>query len=1424
MKHNPYSLLIEKNLPPKAFVENALRILEFRVRELALIGLDDWKHAEIPQLIWSKSDPELFNAIGRLQRPSWGHWSGLLRQLESALKKVAKDQDPVIVAKLKEATHLRSIQEWMESRVEAGRAREFKPLATLLGMSLAKKLTWHSSLDLCITLRNQIAHYSPSEASWWAKASEGLLPLIEGLAEQHDARPIHWPTPLPTPWFIADGSTVLSFGGMKDDFTPVYLGLGAEPRHVPKMTREVMVTFRQLLGAADADEENFRRLMARLLPEEQRGVQLGEYLVGKPVGEGGFARVHAGWQLSTGRKVAIKILRDGLPREYRERFQDEASYLGRLDHPGIVGVLGQGIATWTPREHADLSKEEWFQEFKRSTIKEFIALEFLEGRSLEQIYADPDEMPEVDELIEWFAQAAEALAAVHSLDDLVHRDVKPSNLIVSPEGQVKLLDFGIARSQVEARTMYTHLGKDAATPVYAAPEQLRQDQVDQVGPLSDVYSLCATFYELFCQARLYEYDVVGVAEATNRKLNGAPPAPPRREGRKIPWEVEVLLLDGLQADPSLRPHSALDLAEDLRRVQFNEPIHHRRPPFARRVALWGRRHKRPLQVSSAASLIVLLISLAIGATLVSSERAKNEGLSKATDLAKKDKKKAEEAAEKAKKGEQASNLVRRSLAYEKDMKEALVAWEEHRTGEVRELLKQHDPRRAKLDEDPRAFEWYYLNQLTATGVINIKSQGNTRAVVFSPDGRRVGVAGSGPQDGNFVRLYKADSDRPERTLKLDKVGSYSTKEARYVGGVLLGPVGEQALAFSPDGKLVAATCLGEVKVWDAETGAVVLSVVKDNAIAGFSVTFSPDGKFLLAGGYQLSAYAWEIASKQRAYTFLGPQAPDSNPTGDPVKQINFGTGRGFARSTGSMPNTPSRMTLWSLWPVGVGREQPPAVQPPTLDTNQILIGPSGQFGQVALVTDKGLQSCGLVVPSQNRPALRLAPNKKQANVARPDVALTDLKIGRIHAFAMSTSNLAVCSENNQVVVVKIVDRTADRWWSFGEQTILRGHDGRVAGLAVSSDGSRIAAFGNLTGSSDVTLWNVAEQSEAESILSVKRIRPVAGQRPFLPRDRSRKLPDLTRRSRWTLQEFNSPQNQPAKLQGASHYIEATDTTDPSRPTIRFDSPVNAISAASISSDGTLCALSGDDTHARDVAGQFVAAQKPGFNVVPVKDGTVTIQIVEPSPSRRVRVLKGLQFAAKTLAFDQSGKRLLSTSSFENVSRLWDVEKGVQIRWIGEHKSMVLQSEFSPDGRWIVSGDPTEIKVWPVNGTTPVASFTRPSARDANQGRPNPFLSWAIDGSKLAFAGENKRIQVWDFDKQSIVFEVLDLGRAIDHIGFLDDGRRLLTFGEKKVTFWSMTTGKEIITIPTGASTQMSEEVVERLRELEARWKAELQEK
>jgi hypothetical protein len=405
MNRNYFGILVEKARPPRVFVENALRVLEYRVRELALVSLADWLKAGVPRDVWIGHVPELFLAIGRLQRPSWGHWGGILRQLDAARRKVEKSEEPEGPPGLGDAVYLNSVLAWVGARIDPSVANELDPLATLLGTSRAKKPTWHQALDLCITLRNHIAHYTPPPNSdWWRRAADGLRPLIAGLARDFDQRPLPLPLPLPAPWFIAGGGSELAFGGMKEDFTPVYVGLNVEPVHAPSMARDVTVAFRRLLGAADSDEANFRKLMARLLPEEQRGVQLGEYLVGKPIGKGGFATVHVGWQMSTGRKAAVKILHDGIPREYRGRFQEEAGVLGEIDHPGVVGVLGHGVATWHPREYADLANQEWFEEFRRNPVKDYIALEFVEGESLDAVFCRPDEgAPDVAPLVDWFA-------------------------------------------------------------------------------------------------------------------------------------------------------------------------------------------------------------------------------------------------------------------------------------------------------------------------------------------------------------------------------------------------------------------------------------------------------------------------------------------------------------------------------------------------------------------------------------------------------------------------------------------------------------------------------------------------------------------------------------------------------------------------------------------------------------------------------------------------------------------------------------------------------------------------------------------------------------------------------------------------------------------------------------------------------------
>jgi hypothetical protein len=115
------------------------------------------------------------------------------------------------------------------------------------------------------------------------------------------------------------------------------------------MLRPVLLAIQRLLGRSDLQEDNLRRLLDRLAPEELKGVLLGDYLVGRPVGRGGYATVHLGTQLSTGRKVAVKILNDGMPEYSRARFQQEAVFLSRLNHPHVIGILGYGEDAWDGR-------------------------------------------------------------------------------------------------------------------------------------------------------------------------------------------------------------------------------------------------------------------------------------------------------------------------------------------------------------------------------------------------------------------------------------------------------------------------------------------------------------------------------------------------------------------------------------------------------------------------------------------------------------------------------------------------------------------------------------------------------------------------------------------------------------------------------------------------------------------------------------------------------------------------------------------------------------------------------------------------------------------------------------------------------------------------------------------------------------------
>lgn len=283
---------------------------------------------------------------------------------------------------------------------------------------------------------------------------------------------------------------------------------------------------------------------------ERPSVDETRYQTGALLGRGGMAEVYAGVDTRLGRPVAIKRLRDDLAANpvLRSRFWREARAAAGLDHPGIVAVLD--TAEVPPSTGASPTP--------------IIVMELVDGGSLRESLRDSG-IPELDRALEITSGVLSALSSSHSAG-IVHRDIKPANVLLTSTGQVKVADFGIARSMTDTSATVTQPSTVMGTAHYMSPEQARGLPVDQ---RSDLYSVGCLLYELVVGRPPFTGEsALSIAYQHVADL----PVTPSTLDPRLPADLDAVLLKALQKDADDRYQTAAEMSADIDHVRSGLPL------------------------------------------------------------------------------------------------------------------------------------------------------------------------------------------------------------------------------------------------------------------------------------------------------------------------------------------------------------------------------------------------------------------------------------------------------------------------------------------------------------------------------------------------------------------------------------------------------------------------------------------------------------------------------------------------------------------------------------------------------------------------------------------------------------------------------------------------------------------------------------
>ena len=1027
---------------------------------------------------------------------------------------------------------------------------------------------------------------------------------------------------------------------------------------------------------------------AALLPVgEQAGRIVGRYRLVREIGRGGMGAVYLAVRADEvyDQEVAVKLVWPGPDAAGVElRFWQERRILAALNHPNIARLLDGGAT-----EDGQL----------------YLVMEYVAGAPITQ-YCEEHKLSILDRL-KLFRSVCSAVAHAHQ-HLVIHRDLKPPNILVAEDGVVKLLDFGIAKlltpEAVDASGPLTRTGLHLLTPEYASPEQVRGDEVTTA---SDVYSLGVLLYELLTGHRPYQFKSPAFGEIARVICEEEPKRPSadikpadQSLSRRLRGDLDQVALKALRKEPEHRYQSPAQLSDDIQRHLDGEPVVARPATLRYRATKYVKRNK-----AFTAAAAVFLLAMTVGLIVAlwqlrfSREREREQ---------------------------------RREL-YVARLRQASVDFAAGNMAGYQEALDNCVPKNG--EEELRGFEWRYLWRRGHRQKLTLHMPDEFQSASFIPGGRLMTLGYD-----NTIRMWDAETGQELNLwrrasamgplLNLE-AGKLLTMEDENTLGILDAQSGKALLTltdtsskittFTRDGgRIFTGHDNGEIKLWDPATGRQIDALRGHRgAVTHFIIASDRRGALqtMVTVIDRAMAQLWDLKNRNLISTFS-------------------------ERDIQNLGYAPDAEWFWTLVDgktvifrdMTTGRTRGAITEP----NNVILIaGAQSLRGEQYFITGGKDRTIKLY---------DLSSFRRRAIFAG-------------HTEWVGTFNF---SPDGNLLASGSSDRTI-RLWDVATQrelALLKSHTGAVKEVGFSADGKHLIS----TSADSVKLWDVAEALTPDSLIGHRgnvfsvAFSPDGRLLATASEDRTikiwevatgRLLATLEGHTKQVLCVVFSPDGKLIASSGDDRTARVWDVSG-GRLLQTLTGHNHQIHSVAFSPDGKTLATGSDDytiklwdaatgrelrtlaRHGREV---WSVAFSPDGRTLASGSVDRTIKLWDVATGRDVATLAGHADWIWSVNFSRDGKRLLSGSA-DNTARLWDLRTKRTLITFDGHSNEVFEAVFSPDEKRIAtaSNDHT-IKLW--NAETGQELLTLEDHKDEVWS-----VAFSPDGQTLASGSWDRTARLW----------------------------------------------------------------------------------